>query len=419
MSSENFSFSEPLPSDFSQPRSNVKDYSGGRPGMEAEVQRRWERNAEAGRGREQKAEMVIVAGGGGVQEREMKHERPLVSRPVVTASEGARQRTRTQLLQQQLIDSAAQIRQLEQQQGELRGRQEHEQAHNHMMLTELERKNREVEELRQETDKLRKQLETAEDTELYPMNMEPPHGKAIIIVNENFLPNLEDPSLELKKRAGAQEDLRLFKEMFHFLDYAVESYEDLTALEMHEVIAKAAIEDHRAYDSLVCCVSTHGDENVMYGTDSVGVKRSELLQPLKQSLTLNGKPKMFFFQACRTKVDTTANSSSAQPLYQPNAADQDADIFIANATTTHNASYRSHVNGSWFVSALHLVFLQHAERLTLSQMMHKVNNMVCDARGTLTESAQYDLGAPQEVRQCAESTSSFRMGLRFKSLHIQ
>ena len=344
----------------------------------------------------------------------------------VDGSGTRRTRTRTQMLQQQVNDKTAQIRELENQlalhNGEAHerahdsamARQEHERAHNEAVVMELEKKNKEVEELRSETAKLRQQLVSGEDTEIYPMNMYPPHGKAIVIVNDKFEPNPEDENLELRERAGAEEDMRLFREMFEFLGYSVECHSNLTAEEMHQVIDKVACENHEPNDSCVCCVSTHGDENVMYGSDSVGVKRSEFLKPLKQTESLCGKPKMFFFQACRTKVDTTGQLGPRYPIYYPDAADRDADIFIANASTAHNASYRSHINGSWFVMALHHVFTRHSHHLTLDDMMHKVNNLVCDARGTMQEGGQQSAAAPQEVRQCAESTSSFRMGLRFK-----
>ena len=126
---------------------------------------------------------------------------------------------------------------------------------------------------------------------------------------------------------------------------------------------------------------------------------------------------MFFLQACRTKADDTT-AGNRYPTYQPDAADKDADVFIANASTAHNASYRSHVTGSWFVMALHYVFCHHSHHLTLGDMMHKVNNLVCDARGVIQDvGPQSGLDRQPEARQCAETTSSFRMGLRFRFMN--
>ena len=349
------------------------------------------------------------------------HPRPAVGQPPAgqrqPTVDGSVQRTHTQMLQLQLNDKDRQVCYLESQ-------LEHERAHRYAQAEqmeqnvelerELERKIGEVQELRLETSGLRKQLLSGDDSELYPMNTVPPHGKAIIIVNDQFAPNPADPSIELHNRPGAEHDMRLFKETFTNLGYAVEWHANLTAVEMHEVLTAAANEDHDAHDSLVCCVSTHGDEKVMYGSDSIPASRKELVGYIKQSKSLYKKPKMFFLQACRTKPVSPA-TVTASLTYLPDAAEQDADVFTANASTMNYASYRDHKRGSWFVLALHHVFTKYGYTLTLNEMMHRVNNLVCDAQGYVQDEDPHNGAvAAQEVRQCAETTSSFRFGLRFR-----
>ena len=359
---------------------------------------------------------ILMVGGNTTTQRVVQASRPSAPR------ERTRMRPQTRELVRRVAEQDAKIqeqnRQLAQLQKERVNAANSAQAATIESLNaELQRKIQEVEGLRKESHNLREQLLTAEDAPLYEMNSDPPHGKAIIIVNENFQSNPGNPSLQLKKREGAQKDLYLFKTTFNNLGYIVECYTDITAHQMYGIIEKVATEDHTAHDSLVCCVSTHGDENVMYGSDSVGVKRSEFLEPLKQTPSLNEKPKMFFIQACRTKAnESTSEPATKQPLYS--SASLDADVFIANATTARNASYRSLQNGSWFVTALHHIFTQHAYHLTLVQMIYKVNSLVCDARGVLQEGQQEASaqGEPPEVRQCAEWTSSFRKGVRFMRL---
>lgn len=404
-----FSYSDPPDGKMLNPppsglRSNITDSGGAR--------------EEEGPSVVQPAEelvMHVVTGAGAIVPRDVCGERPRRG-AVESLSNQTHVRTRTQMLQQLVNDTTARIAELENQLAR-QSRQEHERAHaqakmenvnDHAMVAELAKKNKEIEELRQETTKLRREL-YSDEADIYPMNTCPPHGKAIVIVNDKFTPNPAEPNLGLRDRPGAEEDMRLFTETFETLGYLVERHYNKTAMEMYEIINNSAGENHEEYDSFVCCVSTHGNENVMYGSDSVEVKRLEWLQPLKAPESLQGKPKMCFFQACRTKADdTTAGVSSQYPIYQPDAPDKDADIFIANASTALNASYRSSVTGSWFVMAIHHVFTQYSHNLTLDEMMHKVNSVVCDARGTIRE------GGQQEARQCAESTSSFRKGLRFK-----
>ena len=341
-----------------------------------------------------------------------------------------RGRTHTQLLQQQYVDKVHQLQmQLEHErahnlaladQRQQQQQQQHQQSSNGELERELERKGHEVHDLRQEVEVLRKQLLAGDDSEMYPMNIHPPHGKAIVIVNDTFTPNPDDPSIKLLPRPGAEHDMFLLKSTFEHLQYEVDCYTNLTCEEMYQVFYRAVKESHEENDSFICCISSHGDENVIYGTDSVGAKRFELIQIMKQSESLRGKPKLFFLQACRTKSSSAVGGARLMCLlpevYLPEAAEQDADVYVANASTVNYASYRDHERGSWFVMALHHIFTRHGDRLlTLDQMMHKVNSLVCTAQGVIEDDDPGNEGTVQrEARQCAETTSSFRMGLRFR-----
>ena len=56
-----------------------------------------------------------------------------------------------------------------------------------------------------------------------------------------------------------------------------------------------------SYDSAVVVLMSHGDTGVILGTDLVKVKLRDLERELEgdKCRGLNGKPKMFFVQACR------------------------------------------------------------------------------------------------------------------------
>ena len=277
---------------------------------------------------------------------------------------------------------------------------------------QLQRKIQELESSCSETEQLRGRLLTSVDAPLYAMNSTP-HGLAIIIVNDKFQRNPMQSGLKLGSRGGADNDLKLYCQVFETLKYKVMCYKNLKSPDMYRVIEDAAQDDHTNYDSFVCCVSTHGDEHVMYGTDSVGVKRVEFDQPLKLCPTLRGKPKMFFIQACR--VSSLPQVGADCPSRQTTSTVSiplDADVFIANATTARNPSYRSPRDGSWFVAALHHVFTKQAYHQTLVPMMYAVNTVVCNARGILL-GATGQAGEGMEVAQCAEWTTSFRKGVRF------
>ena len=267
-------------------------------------------------------------------------------------------------------------------------------------------KNREVEELRSENQHLHKAFNKA-DGSYYEMKCKP-HGLAVIIVNKAFQPNPLEPTLKLKFRTGADTDRDLFKETFSFLNYQVEVYENLTGMEMHRVMDDVAKREHSQYDSFVCCVSTHGDEQVMYGSDSVVAKRIEFIDHIRSCKSLARKPKMFFIQACRTQASysTPVPPRLNVPIVDPNSSE--ADVFVANAATSGHSAYNSQ-HGSWFVNAVKNVFVGNANTLSLAHLMYAVNHQVCDAKGRLKK----DDGDTTIVQQCAEWTTSLRMEVRF------
>ena len=291
-------------------------------------------------------------------------------------------------------------------------KQEREYQHEQVQLLQddLRIKIGEVNSLQQETTRLRDQLLRADDVPLYNMTSVP-HGIAVIIVNDTFNPQSypDAPKLDLVPRKGAQRDLQLFSELFQHLRYEVTCYGNVTAMGMGQIMEEVAAKDHSNYDSFVCCVSTHGDEDVMYGSDSVGMKRTEFDEPIKRCKTLQHKPKMFFIQACRVSSlsHVGADCPSPRVIVAPKLP-PDADFFIANATTARNASYRSPASGSWFVTALYDVFIKHAQHWALYAMMNEVNTIICDTRGQVENQSEN-----KEVTQCAEWTSSFRKGVRF------
>ena len=307
-----------------------------------------------------------------------------------------------------------QKREIQQLESKLAGvqRQEREYQHEQVQLLQddLRKKIGEVNSLQQETSRLRDQLLRADDVPLYNMTSDP-HGIAVIIVNDAFNPQPypDAPKLDLVPRKGAQRDFELFSQLFQYLRYEVTCYRNVTAMEMGQIMEGVAAKDHSNYDSFVCCVSTHGDEDMMYGSDGVGMKRTEFDEPIKRCVTLQHKPKMFFIQACRVSPLSHVGADCPSPrLIVAPKLPPDADFFIANATTARNASYRSPDSGSWFVTALYEVFMQHAEHWALYAMMNDVNTLICDTHGLVENQSR-----SKEVTQCAEWTSSFRKGVRF------
>ena len=124
-----------------------------------------------------------------------------------------------------------------------------------------------------------------------------PHGIAVIIHNKNFTPP------RLSTLEGANNDEYNLKETFRFLGYKVEIYRDCTAKEIchtFENMVTVRSTEFAGHDSFVCCIVSHGAMGKKIFThDSLTIDlNDDIASKLMDCETLQGKPKMFFIQAC-------------------------------------------------------------------------------------------------------------------------
>ena len=164
--------------------------------------------------------------------------------------------------------------------------------------------------------------------------------------------------------------------------------------------------DHSVYDSFVCCVSSHGNQNGIHGSDCQLLQRNLFINPIKSCASLRGKPKLFFFQACR--VPQVSADSPEECLPEASSTlHHDSDILIANAATEGNPAYTSPETGSWFARAIQLKFTdpQLVYERTVQQLLAEVTDMVSGAQGQLPNG--------ETVNQCVEVTATMRKGIKF------
>lgn len=232
-----------------------------------------------------------------------------------------------------------------------------------------------------------------------------PHGLAVIFVNGKF--DQGTSHVALQPRGGALRDVDCFSRTFTFLQYKVQIYSDKTADAMRAVMSQVGCADHSNYDSFVCCVSSHGNQDGVYGSDSLVLHQKSFLGPIKSCISLKGKPKLFFFQACRVPT-LSADVSVPDTPSLPSSLHRDADILIANVSTKGNPAFTSLETGSWFANAIQRKFTdpQLIHVRTLQQLLEEVTNMVSNAAG-------HSNG--ERVNQCVEVTTRMRKGVKFFS----
>ncbi|KAB0391692.1 hypothetical protein E2I00_013932 [Balaenoptera physalus] len=155
------------------------------------------------------------------------------------------------------------------------------------------------------------------------------------------------------------------RKTFSELHFEIVHYKDYTAKKICEVLKSYQSMDHNNKDCFICCILSHGDKGIIYGSDGQEAPIYELTSYFTGSKcpSLLGKPKIFFIQACQgdnyqrgIAVETDSEQkeaylemdSSPQKRYIPD----EADFLLGMATVNNCVSYRSTMEGTWYIQSL-------------------------------------------------------------------
>ncbi|XP_062864588.1 caspase-3a isoform X2 [Trichomycterus rosablanca] len=205
----------------------------------------------------------------------------------------------------------------------------------------------------------------------YNLNL-PCIGHCVIINNKNF-----QKSTGMNQRNGTDVDAGNAMKVFGKLGYRVKVYNDQTVEQIKKTLMAVAKVDHRSCASFVCVLLSHGDEGVFFGTDgAVELKVLTSLFRGDRCVSLVGKPKLFFIQACRGTdldpgIEADSNSDDA-PVRIP----VEADFLYAYSTAPGYYSWRNTMTGSWFIQSLCEMLAEHGRELELMHILARVNHKV-------------------------------------------
>ncbi|XP_024613146.1 caspase-8 isoform X1 [Neophocaena asiaeorientalis asiaeorientalis] len=194
-----------------------------------------------------------------------------------------------------------------------------------------------------------------------------PRGYCLIFNNYDFSIARKDvPKLHsIKDRNGTDLDAEALRKTFSELHFEIVHYKDYTAKKICEVLKSYQSMDHNNKDCFICCILSHGDKGIIYGSDGQEAPIYELTSYFTGSKcpSLLGKPKIFFIQACQgdnyqrgIAVETDSEQketylemdSSLQKRYIPD----EADFLLGMATVNNCVSYRSTMEGTWYIQSL-------------------------------------------------------------------
>ena len=247
----------------------------------------------------------------------------------------------------------------------------------------------------------------------------PPYGEALIINNETFLSH----SKQMDDRRGSEHDVSKVKQLFEALGFEVTTKENLTKSELMKELDAMACKDHSRYDCFVLWLMSHGDKDVVYGTDGEVVFLETVRELFSNSScrSLDGKPKVFFIQACRgdreefVESDKPNPTPRKSPLFSKRCEDANqvshsrTHFLEAYSTVDGFVSYRNKDSGSYYVKCLFEVFCKRVVHDDVATMLTEVNNLVTQKQGRICFG-----GREKQVKQTCDYNSSLTKKLYFR-----
>lgn len=109
-------------------------------------------------------------------------------------------------------------------------------------------------------------------------------------------------------------------------------------------------------DAFICCILSHGKKGVVLGTDGEPLCVKQMIGTFKANnqSALTGKPKVFLIQACQgpqKQQGMLLKDLQSDDCHSP-FIPVEADFLVAFSTVEDHVSYRSTINGSWFIQSV-------------------------------------------------------------------
>ncbi|KAJ8675745.1 hypothetical protein QAD02_011531 [Eretmocerus hayati] len=220
-------------------------------------------------------------------------------------------------------------------------------------------------------------MPTLKDADRY--NMEHRNrGKCIVFNHEHF-------NTGFATREGSATDARRIEQTFQRLGFSVEICDDYEYSTIMSKINELADEDHSDSDCICIFVLSHGLQDDLICAKDVVYKVDNLWKPFtaERCITLAGKPKLFFIQACRgdnldagvrlqyqrSTYNTTVKDSCKDSASSSYKIPTHADFLLAYSTVKGFYSWRNPEEGTWYIQSLCDVFDEYAATTDLHRML--------------------------------------------------
>lgn len=222
-------------------------------------------------------------------------------------------------------------------------------------------------------------MPVGKESEEYNMS-HPRRGKAVIFNHDTF--NLDG----INPRSGSDVDVKNLVHTYDGLGFETVVHENLTFVEIKNVLKKLSEEDFTDADCLCITVLTHGmGSNYLLARDNP-YNIDLLWTPFTadRCLTLAGKPKLFFIQACRgERLDSGVTLVSHRPRSETDSSfspsykiPTHADFLFAYSSVEGFFSWRNPEDGTWFIQCLCDELRNNAAKMDLLKLLTNVSRKV-------------------------------------------
>ncbi|KAM5152997.1 caspase-8-like [Mantella aurantiaca] len=213
-------------------------------------------------------------------------------------------------------------------------------------------------------------------------------GICLIINNFNFEKARQNypGCTRLENRIGTEKDETSLNEVFSNLGFRVEVKNDLEGNNILETVKSYSKKNYEQNDCFICCILSHGNTGLVYGTDGQGVAIKDLTFCFcKHSCpSLNGKPKLFFIQACQGQQpqncvpvgSDACNASHDNNVTKGDMIPAEPDFLLGMATVMHCLAFRDPKKGSWYIQSLCKELHENQRGEDILSILTKVNEQL-------------------------------------------
>lgn len=225
----------------------------------------------------------------------------------------------------------------------------------------------------------------------YPNHNRKPRGQALILNYEKFT--------NASSRIGSEVDVIHLDQLLQQLGYTVTLKTNLDQQgTCYELDLYANYVEHENADSTIIALMSHGKAGttdqgtLIYTSDGRYITSEYILSRFnnRSCPLLQGKPKIFLFQFCRgDSIDQGSRNSSlirnvSNPVTDGSTLPDTStefqrsydDMLIAYSSLPGYVSYREESEGTWFIKALCLIFMEEAHYYHVDRLLERVDDLI-------------------------------------------